>query len=212
LSSFVFQEKTDNEPKLTPALEQGRDGILAIAERVGRVQDRWQVAEFSSGGGKNSGKETAGLHFGLCEVVWEWAKGTSFQEITKLTDVAEGTIVRVITRLDETCREVRDAARVIGDAGLFKKMEDAQARIKRDSECLIIIPNGLWEWYPDEILCSCLCCEFVFLGILSPSFEKTTLLDSLRPAYFVLQGRHYKEYSKSINHHKGYGADETRFL
>jgi len=43
--------------------------------------------------------------------------------------------VRVITRLDETCREVRDAARVIGDAELFKKMEEAQNKIKRDSEC-----------------------------------------------------------------------------
>jgi len=93
------------------------------------VQDRWKVAGFSSGGG--GGKE-GGLKFGLCEVVWEWAKGTSFEKIMKLTDVAEGTIVRVINRLDETCREVRDAARVIGDAELFKKMEDAQARIKRD--------------------------------------------------------------------------------
>lgn len=57
-----------------------------------------------------------------------------FQQITDLTDVPEGTIVRVITRLDETCREVRDAARVIGDAELFQKMEEAQALIKRDSE------------------------------------------------------------------------------
>lgn len=55
-----------------------------------------------------------------------------FSEITNLTDVPEGTIVRVITRLDETCREVRDAARVIGDAELFQKMEEAQALIKRD--------------------------------------------------------------------------------
>lgn len=57
-----------------------------------------------------------------------------FEKITELTDVAEGTIVRVITRLDETCREVRDAARVIGDADLFKKMEEAQIKIKRDSQ------------------------------------------------------------------------------
>ena len=42
--------------------------------------------------------------------------------------------MRCITRLDETCREVRDAARVIGDAGLFKKMEEAQLKIKRDSK------------------------------------------------------------------------------
>lgn len=59
-----------------------------------------------------------------------------FNEITNLTDVPEGTIVRVITRLDETCREVRDAARVIGDADLFKKMEEAQGLIRRDSESL----------------------------------------------------------------------------
>lgn len=55
-----------------------------------------------------------------------------FNEIALLTDVQEGTIVRSITRLDETCREVRDAARVIGDAALYQKMEACQACIKRD--------------------------------------------------------------------------------
>jgi hypothetical protein len=48
--------------------------------------------------------------------------------------------VRCITRLDETCREVRDAARVIGDKSLFSKMEEAQALIKRDSEFTIVRP------------------------------------------------------------------------
>ena len=62
------------------------------------------------------------------------ADNKPFSEIIQLTDIPEGTIVRVITRLDETCREVRDAARVIGDADLFTKMEEAQALIKRDSE------------------------------------------------------------------------------
>ncbi|KAA1471410.1 antiviral helicase [Dentipellis sp. KUC8613] len=123
LSSFVFQEKTEIEPLIPPKLEEGRDAILAITDRVGRVQDRHKVAadDFRSG-----------LKFGLMEVVYEWAKGMPFEQITALTDVAEGTIVRVITRLDETCREVRDAARVIGDAELMKKMEEAQIRIKRD--------------------------------------------------------------------------------
>lgn len=53
--------------------------------------------------------------------------------------MAEGTIVRCITRLDETCREVRDAARVIGDAELFKKMEEAQLKIKRDSKITFFV-------------------------------------------------------------------------
>ncbi|KAF7302996.1 ATP-dependent RNA helicase [Mycena kentingensis (nom. inval.)] len=123
LSCFVFQEKTEIEPVIPPKLEAGREAILAISDRVGRIQDLHKVSteDFRSN-----------LKFGLVEVVYEWAKGMPFEQITSLTDVAEGTIVRVITRLDETCREVRDAARVIGDAELFKKMEEAQIRIKRD--------------------------------------------------------------------------------
>ncbi|KAF8204296.1 ATP-dependent RNA helicase [Mycena galopus ATCC 62051] len=123
LSCFVFQEKTDVEPVVSPRLEEGRAAILAISDRVGRIQDLHKVAveDFRSN-----------LKFGLVEVVYEWAKGMPFEQITSLTDVAEGTIVRVITRLDETCREVRDAARVIGDAELFKKMEESQIKIKRD--------------------------------------------------------------------------------
>ncbi|KIY51126.1 ATP-dependent RNA helicase [Fistulina hepatica ATCC 64428] len=123
LSCFVFSEKTGVEPALPPRLQEGRDAIIAIAEHVGRVQDRHKVPveDFRSK-----------LKFGLAEVVYEWAKGMPFEQITGLTDVPEGTIVRVITRLDETCREVRDAARVIGDAALFKKMEESQVKIKRD--------------------------------------------------------------------------------
>ena len=68
-----------------------------------------------------------------------------FEQITNLTDVAEGTIVRVITRLDETCREVRDAARVIGDASLMKKMEEAQIKIKRDSESFLFLRSHVFS-------------------------------------------------------------------
>jgi antiviral helicase SKI2 len=73
----------------------------------------------------------------------------SFNRITDLTDVMEvrnklqtasdselsesqGTIVRVITRLDETCREVMSAARLIGDVDLYQKMEKAREMIRRD--------------------------------------------------------------------------------
>lgn len=59
-----------------------------------------------------------------------------FHQITDLTDVQEGTIVHTITRLDETCREVRDAARIIGDASLYQKMEACQNLIKVCSEML----------------------------------------------------------------------------
>ena len=46
--------------------------------------------------------------------------------------VQEGSIVRCITRLDELCREVRNAARIMGDPTLYRKMEVASESIKRD--------------------------------------------------------------------------------
>ena len=49
-----------------------------------------------------------------------------------LTPLLEGDIVRHISRLDEVCKEVRSAARILGDAPLFKKLENVSAAIKRD--------------------------------------------------------------------------------
>lgn len=127
LSCFVFQEKTDTVPNITTRLDQGMKTILDVANRINAVQTNHQVLLNN----ENDDFSTR-PRFGLMEVVYEWAKGMSFSQITELTDVLEGTIVRVITRLDETCREVKSAARIIGDPGLFEKMQKCQEMIKRD--------------------------------------------------------------------------------
>jgi antiviral helicase SKI2 len=128
LSSFVFQEKTDVEPTLTATLEKGRAKIVEISERVNNVQTAYQVIQSAD----DSNDFVSRPRFGMVEVVYEWARGMSFNRITDLTDVMEGTIVRVITRLDETCREVKNAARIIGDPTLYQKMGTCQEMIKRD--------------------------------------------------------------------------------
>ncbi|MCJ1310801.1 hypothetical protein MMC25_004468 [Agyrium rufum] len=128
LSAFVFQEKTDTEPTLTPALEKGKEMIIKISEKVNAYQTEHQVILSSD----DSNDFVSRPRFGLVEVVYEWARGMSFNRITDLTDVLEGTIVRVITRLDETCREVKNAARIVGDPKLFTDMQTAQEMIKRD--------------------------------------------------------------------------------
>lgn len=110
LSAFVFQEKTDFEPTLTGKLERGRDTIIRISEKVNAYQTEHQVILSSD----DSNDFVSRPRFGLVEVVYEWARGMSFNRITDLTDVLEGTIVRVISRLDETCREVKNAARSLG--------------------------------------------------------------------------------------------------
>ena len=128
LSCFVFQEKTDVVPTMTPALERGRDTIVAISEKVNAIQTTHQVILSSD----DSNDFVSKPRFGLVEVVYEWARGMPFSAITDLTDVLEGTIVRVVSRLDETCREVKNAARIIGDPELFAKMGVAQECIRRD--------------------------------------------------------------------------------
>ncbi|KAJ9605383.1 Antiviral helicase ski2 [Cladophialophora chaetospira] len=128
LSSFVFQEKTDSEPQLSENLKQGKEEIIKIAEKVNKYQILHQVILSSD----DANDFVSRPRFGLVEVVYEWARGMSFNRITDLTDVMEGTIVRVVTRLDETCREVMSAARLIGDPTLYQKMEKARELIRRD--------------------------------------------------------------------------------
>lgn len=128
LSAFVFQEKTDSEPQVSEALKLGKEAIIQIAEKVNHYQILHQVIQ----GSDDSNDFVSRPRFALVEVVYEWARGMSFKNITDLTDVMEGTIVRVVTRLDETCREVMSAARLIGDPSLYQKMEKAREMIRRD--------------------------------------------------------------------------------
>lgn len=72
------------------------------------------------------------MNFGLTEVVYQWARDEPFSEIMQLTDIKEGIIVRCIQQLHETIRNVKDAARIIGDPILHSKMEEVSNAIKRD--------------------------------------------------------------------------------
>ncbi|KAG0168825.1 hypothetical protein DFQ28_000374 [Apophysomyces sp. BC1034] len=125
LSAFVFQERNASEPRLTPKLVKAKELVLQYARKVAQSQVDCGLT-ISVEDYANS------LQFGLVEVVYEWARGLPFKHITDLTDVLEGSIVRCISRLDETCREVMGAARMVGDTNLYKKMEQAEQDIKRD--------------------------------------------------------------------------------
>ncbi|KAM7256254.1 hypothetical protein ACFE04_011995 [Oxalis oulophora] len=126
MSAFVFQQRKTSEPSLTPKLAKATNRLYNTAIRLGELQAHFKL--------QISPQEYAqeNLKFGLVEVVYEWAKGTPFADICQLTDVPEGMIVRTIVRLDETCREFRNAAAIMGNSALYKKMEFASNAIKRD--------------------------------------------------------------------------------
>lgn len=129
LSCFVYEGRTNEEEPLciTPRLELGKKQIGTIVESMlatfteKRVLLTLDELEF-----------TQRKRFALVNVIYEWARGLSFNEIMQMSVEAEGTIVRVISRLDEVCREVKNAALVVGDSQLHAKMSQAQELIKRD--------------------------------------------------------------------------------
>ncbi|KAK8952045.1 hypothetical protein KSP39_PZI004339 [Platanthera zijinensis] len=126
MSAFVFQQQNTSEPSLPFKLAQAKKRLWDTAIRLGEIQSKFKLAVHPEEYAKEN------LKFGLVEVVYEWAKGTPFADICKLTDVPEGLVVRTIVRLDETCREFRNAASILGNSALYKKMETASNAIKRD--------------------------------------------------------------------------------
>eukprot|EP00516_Mucochytrium_quahogii_P006056 CAMPEP_0203754358 /NCGR_PEP_ID=MMETSP0098-20131031/7960_1 /ASSEMBLY_ACC=CAM_ASM_000208 /TAXON_ID=96639 /ORGANISM=" , Strain NY0313808BC1" /LENGTH=1330 /DNA_ID=CAMNT_0050645317 /DNA_START=642 /DNA_END=4631 /DNA_ORIENTATION=- len=124
-SAMVMQKKCDDEPILTDALQKAKEKTLRITNRLDALQRRFRVEV-------DPDYVEISVNFALMEAVYEWARGMPFRDICKLTSLEEGSIVRCITRLDETCREVRNIAQIVGDAALFKKLEDASELIKRD--------------------------------------------------------------------------------
>lgn len=126
MSAFVFQQRNASEPSLTPRLSQAKERLYDTAVKLGELQADFKIQIEPQEYAREN------LKFGLVEVVYEWAKGTPFADICDLTDIPEGLIVRTIVRLDETCREFRNAAAIMGNSALYKKMEVASNLIKRD--------------------------------------------------------------------------------
>lgn len=129
LSCFVYEGRAgdDEEPPMTPRLEKGKTAVLDIVKKLTRVYEKHHVLLTS-----DEEEFVTRKRFALINVVYEWARGMLFHDIMKISPEVEGTIVRVITRLDEICREVKNAALIVGDSALHSKVGEAQERIKRD--------------------------------------------------------------------------------
>lgn len=125
LSCLIFQEKNSDPPVLSDRLLAAHAALTRITLSLGQLQLQLGLDIVPEDFVASS------LNWGMMQVVWEWSRDKKFVEICAVTNVLEGSIVRCITRLDETCRDVRNAARVIGDAPLYAKMIRASELIKR---------------------------------------------------------------------------------
>lgn len=52
--------------------------------------------------------------------------------ISKMTDVYEGSLIRVFRRLEECLRQMAQASKVMGSEDLESKFEEALTKVRRD--------------------------------------------------------------------------------
>jgi ATP-dependent RNA helicase DOB1 len=53
-------------------------------------------------------------------------------DVSKMTDVYEGSLIRVFRRLEEALRQMAQAAKVMGNEELEKKFEESLTKVRRD--------------------------------------------------------------------------------
>lgn len=78
------------------------------------------------------------LNFSMAQPVYDWCSGASLGCIAARHKVPEGSFVRLVLRLDECCREIVNAARLIGDKSLEEKIASASTAMRRD---IVFLPS-----------------------------------------------------------------------
>ncbi|SGZ02266.1 BQ5605_C033g11199 [Microbotryum silenes-dioicae] len=136
LSCFVFDEKSEQTSKLKEELSgplrvmqeaARRIAKIAIESKLPLVEGEWRL-------GRNLADEyVASFKPELMDAVFSWCNGARFSEICKMTDVFEGSLIRVFRRLQELIRQMSMAAKAIGSEELEKKFLDALACLERSN-------------------------------------------------------------------------------
>ncbi|KAI9849570.1 MAG: ATP-dependent RNA helicase mtr4 [Thelocarpon superellum] len=124
LSCFIFEEKSEGKAVQDELAKPFHD-IQAHARIIAKVSQESKLA-------LNEDEYVATFKHELMEVVSAWAHGASFAQICKLTDVYEGSLIRLFRRLEELLRQMAEAARVMGSDDLKQKFETALSKVKRD--------------------------------------------------------------------------------
>lgn len=125
MSCFVFEEKSSENPKLTEALSGPLRMLQDTARRIARVSKEAKL---------EIDEETYVDSFRpqMMDVVHAWCSGATFLQICKMTDIFEGSIIRCMRRLEETLRQMVQAAKAIGNTELENKFNEGIRSMKRD--------------------------------------------------------------------------------
>ncbi|KAK2952337.1 putative ATP-dependent RNA helicase DOB1 [Blattamonas nauphoetae] len=83
---------------------------------------------------KHCGIETEnmiGVNLSVLEAAYLWTQGADFKTICQTSEAFEGSIIRVLRRVDELLMELSEAAQVMGSEAMIKKFASCSQKIKR---------------------------------------------------------------------------------
>lgn len=125
LSCFVFEERSNEVPRLTPELAEPLKTLREMATKIGKVSRECKIDIIEK-------DYVESFRYELMEVVFSWCKGATFTQICKMTDVYEGSLIRMFRRLEEMIKQLADAAKTIGNVALEQKMNQSYELVHRD--------------------------------------------------------------------------------
>jgi ATP-dependent RNA helicase DOB1 len=109
------------------AIEGPLSSLRAAARRVARLE-----GDVGLEGAVAPDDAAASFSADVAEPVLAWARGARFTDALKAGDgLFEGSLVRVLRRVEELARQLGAAAAVVGDVGLADAAAAAGAKIKR---------------------------------------------------------------------------------
>lgn len=125
LSCFVFDERVDKGSAMHPDLKEPFRAVQTMAKQIAKVSIEAKMPLVEDEYVQKFKPE-------LMDVVFQWARGATFAQICKMTDVFEGSLIRIFRRLEELLRQMSSAANTIGNEELAGKMDKALELIQRD--------------------------------------------------------------------------------
>nr|XP_043623960.1 DExH-box ATP-dependent RNA helicase DExH10 [Erigeron canadensis] len=133
-SCFIQGDKSSEQIQLRTELAKPLQQLQDSARRIAEIQHECKlevnVDEYVE----------AVVRPYLMDVIYCWSKGSSFSEVIQMTDIFEGSIIRLARRLDEFLNQLRAAAHAVGEAGLEDKFAAASDSLRRG----IMFANSLY--------------------------------------------------------------------
>ena len=129
VSCFVFEErvKGSGQEQLPPQRELV-EAYRQVQETARRVATVWQECKIDC----NVDEYVSRFNPTIMEVILAWCSGATFADVLKMSDLFEGSLIRMMRRLEELLKELSKAAKAIGNAELESRFAEAVTKLHKD--------------------------------------------------------------------------------